>query len=62
LPGDNRGSSGNFSRVGGNGHWWSSTENGTDLAYFRYLYHDDDGLFRFNFPKEEGLSVRCLRD
>lgn len=59
LPGGFRNFDGAFSNVGNYGYWWSSTGNGTDGAWFRYLT-DDFGSF--SGSKGLGLSVRCLRD
>jgi uncharacterized protein (TIGR02145 family) len=62
LPGGDRGSNGNFGRVGLSGYWWSSTENVTNYAYSRHLYHSYVSLGRTGNDKGVGLSVRCLRD
>jgi uncharacterized protein (TIGR02145 family) len=62
LPGGSRGSSGRCSLIGGSGVWWSSTEDNTASAYLRYLTHSFANLVRDYGAKEEGLSVRCLRD
>jgi uncharacterized protein (TIGR02145 family) len=62
LPGGARYYIGSFGDVGSGGYWWSSTEDGTGLAYSRSLLHFYDNLYRNGYPKEKGLSVRCLRD
>jgi uncharacterized protein (TIGR02145 family) len=62
LPGGYRNYYGNFFSIGIYGYWWSSAEFDTYYAYGRYLLLNDDSLGRFSVYKEEGLSVRCLRD
>lgn len=62
LPGGFRDDPGTFSVVGGFGYWWSSTEFSAADAWFRYLTLYDGGIYRPNYDKRGGLSVRCLRD
>jgi len=60
LPGGSRGSDGTFGYVGKYGDCWSATEFDTNSAWARapnYNY-----VYRYYNYKEEGLSVRCLRD
>jgi uncharacterized protein (TIGR02145 family) len=61
LPGGNRSYDGTFYDVGKDGTWWSSTEDGTDYVWRRFLSYNDGYISRLNYDKEEGLSVRCLR-
>jgi uncharacterized protein (TIGR02145 family) len=61
LPGGIR-SGGPFLYQGSSGYWWSASEDDIDNAYYRYLSPDIDDLFRSSNYKEEGFSVRCLRD
>ncbi len=61
LPGGYRSDDGKFYYVGANGLWWSSSENDTGSAWYRYLY-DGDGLVSRSPSKRNGFSVRCLRD
>ncbi|WP_163377809.1 fibrobacter succinogenes major paralogous domain-containing protein [Cyclobacterium sp. SYSU L10401] len=62
LPGGLRYSLGTFDGIGGYGRWWSSTEDYADYACFRSLGYSNGYAFRHIFNKEEGFSVRCLRD
>jgi len=64
LPGGFRYGDGAFDGVGvGNlGFWWSSSENATDSAWYRYLFYDSGGAGRNSAAKEGGFSVRSLRD
>ena len=54
-------SDGMFNYIGYDGSWWSATEGGTG-AWYRDLYYDDAGVSRSNDYKEDGFSVRCVRD
>ena len=62
LPGGDRSYDGTFYDIGDDGAWWSSTENSTTGAWFRYLRYDGSGVYRFGDNKTNGFSVRCLRD
>ena len=61
LPGGLRSDDGTYFSLGYSGNWWSSTESGT-FAWCRYLFYDDDNVFRNNFDKRLGFSIRCVRD
>jgi uncharacterized protein (TIGR02145 family) len=52
----------NFYDVGNYGNWWSSTENNTDSAWVRFLIWITSKIHVTNFPKQDGYSVRCLKD
>lgn len=62
LPGGGRYVSGTFYLVGKFGYWWSSTEYGANNAWLRSLGYNFGFVYRDYSLKEEGLSVRCLRD
>lgn len=52
-----------FGNIKENGFWWSSTEFGTDRAYARVLfYHNGTIESTFDYIKQQGLSVRCIKD
>lgn len=53
---------GNYIDFGHGAYFWSSTEKGSDGAWFRYLYYMDEGVYRHNNDKFHGFSVRCVRD
>ena len=66
LPGGARDdlNGGVFNGIGNAGFWWSSSE---DLsfpanAWSRWLYYSYGTASRYNFIKQDGHSVRCLRD
>ena len=62
LPGGYRNYDGTFNAIGSVGHWWSSTENNTAIAWYRFLVYDDRGIGRYGYGEQSGFSVRCLRD
>jgi uncharacterized protein (TIGR02145 family) len=65
LPGGCRWINGTFHDIGTIGYWWSSTEysmDGAFRAWFRNIW-DVAGYANRNYlNKDEGLSVRCLKD
>lgn len=62
LPGGLRYDVGSFFDVGCYGYWWSSTEYDASNAWFRDLSCGRGTVGRSFFNKQNGFSVRCLRD
>jgi uncharacterized protein (TIGR02145 family) len=62
ASGGYRGSSGGYDGIGSNGFWWSSSEGGTSNAWNRDLNFNFGNVFRTDVNKQNGFSVRCLRD
>lgn len=62
LPGGTRYYLGDFFDAGGYGYWWSSTEAAANAAYYRYLTYFYGAISGITDYKENGFSVRCLRD
>lgn len=63
LPGGYRRGDGTFSTIGLNNYWWSSSEDNTSFAWYRYLYSTGGNVSRNNGKvKLSGFSVRCLKD
>ena len=62
LPGGYRYYDGFFANVGAGGRWWSSSVYHADLAWYRYLFNSSGDVFRSYYSKQNGFSVRCLRD
>jgi uncharacterized protein (TIGR02145 family) len=60
-PGGLRIGFGDFHNVGYDGCWWSSSLSGPN-AWFRNLKYDYGLVNRYNYPRTNGFSVRCLRD
>ena len=61
LPASNRYSSGNFCQSGV-GYWWSSSVLDTTFAWIRWLNNSTGNVYRYENPKLNGISVRCLKD
>jgi uncharacterized protein (TIGR02145 family) len=53
---------GDFFSIGKYGYWWSSTEYYGYRAYYRRLYYEYEDLDRGSDTKENGFSVRLVRD
>jgi uncharacterized protein (TIGR02145 family) len=51
-----------FSGAWRGGYWWASSSQSADNGILYYLYYDKVGLNKDNFDKNNGLSVRCLKD
>ncbi len=51
-----------FSNGGNLGTWWSSTESSTIYAWSRDLVFIGGNASRYYYHKQDGFSVRCLRD
>ena len=62
LPGGYRTTYGGFIELGYYGYWWSATAYGSTIAWYRTLIDDYDDVYRDNYVKGSGFSVRCLRD
>ncbi len=62
LPGGIRSNDGTFTAIGSFGYWWSATEDSAANAWYRYMNYFGSSVYRNNFDKELGFSVRCLRD
>jgi len=62
LPGGLRYYDGNFRDLGFGAYWWSSTQQSTNRAYFRFVFHEESIIYRFDNIKRIGFSVRCLKD
>ena len=62
LPGGCRYNNGNFYTIGALGNWWSSSEYDTYNARYRDLNNNNGNVYRYYNDKQNGFSVRCLRD
>jgi len=63
LPGGYRHGNGDFYYfVGTYGGWWSSTQYYTNHAWYRVLYYYYSNVYRDDYYKDYGFSVRCVRD
>ncbi|MFO0202061.1 MAG: fibrobacter succinogenes major paralogous domain-containing protein [Alphaproteobacteria bacterium] len=62
LPGGTRYINGSYGEVGDYGYWWSSTPFGTNDAWSRELSYDNGIVNSYYLVKQNGFSVRCIRD
>ncbi|WP_295040828.1 fibrobacter succinogenes major paralogous domain-containing protein [uncultured Fibrobacter sp.] len=62
LPAGYRNSIGNYYGEGNYAYFWSSTEYGSNYAYYMYLYYGSDYAYLDYYSKYYGLSVRCVKD
>ena len=62
FPEGNRATNGSFNNEDGYAIFWSSTENDTDNAWYRYLGYNSSYLDRNGTNKQYGFSVRFVRD
>jgi uncharacterized protein (TIGR02145 family) len=64
-PGGHRDNFGDFTNVGNDGRWWSSSwySNGNnELAWPRELQYINGDILRQNRFRTRGFSIRCLKD
>jgi uncharacterized protein (TIGR02145 family) len=62
LPGGWRYNNGIFLYIDYDGHWWSISEDDGYYAWGRHLNYDITESIRNNFDKEDGFSIRCIKD
>ena len=62
LPSGSRDYFGSFWDIGYVGRWWSSTEASTMSTYYRGMSAGYSNVLRYDLGKQNGFSVRCLRD
>lgn len=77
LPcGSRNGSKGTFNGLGGDTYWWSSTQDnssfaqyGRTTAWYRFMQYNYPGVFSIynlddanGFGRQQGFSVRCIKD
>ena len=63
LPGGRREyTDGSFINLGTDGFWWTNSAYNPDYSWYRYLHYDVTNVYRANFHKQYGFSVRCVRD
>ena len=62
LPGGYRNNYGPYFNFGNYGYWWSSTEGDSSNAWSRRLFYNGSDVDRLSYNKQNGFSVRCVRD
>lgn len=63
LPGGNAGFDGSYNTMGGNGYYWTATEEDLEtswMSFFSYMHTGQSGWINMN--KWIGASVRCVKD
>lgn len=61
LPGGTR-YYGEFYNIGDAGDWWCATEYDTNVAWLRGMNYNSSNVGNGVLVKEDGLSIRCLKD
>ena len=62
LPGGERTNNGNFALVGKHGFWWSASEYSQNYAWYRELRYNSPAIYRWDYFKTFGFSVRLVKD
>jgi len=62
LPGGFRFGNDAFNYIGRCGYWWSATESNATNAWGRYMNSGSSVGRNYDYGKEVGISVRCVRD
>jgi uncharacterized protein (TIGR02145 family) len=62
LPGGGATSGGGFIFQGTHGFWWTTSVDQNDMAYTLFLVDRGDVASGTNYAKDQGQSVRCLKD
>ena len=62
LPGGSRDQEGAFSDIGEVAYLWSSTQSETNGAWYRYILGWDGAIHREAPYKQDGFSIRCIKD
>jgi uncharacterized protein (TIGR02145 family) len=62
LPGGSRNLYGEFQYGDEAGYWWTSTSLDRELAWYRVIDQSPYYVYRTNYSKANGLSVRCIKE
>jgi len=62
VPGGYRYFLGEYDLKGSNAFWWSTDAFLQNNAWSYFLSHTEEEVFRVDFDKNNGFSVRCVRD
>ncbi|NJK98755.1 MAG: hypothetical protein HC905_30990, partial [Bacteroidales bacterium] len=62
LPSGNRSINGKYDNINDYGYWWGFPEYSSSSAWYRRLNYDHSNIYRHYNHKNNGFSVRCLRD
>ena len=61
IPGGVREGENEFYTLGWSARWWTSTEDGADAAWVRWVADYETGVFRSSWNKSNAQSVRCVK-
>lgn len=62
LPASRRYNNGSFYDASVSTHFWSATENDSEVASYLILVYSSEGMIGGGYTKNGGFSVRCLKD
>ena len=62
LPGGYRNNDGEFNNIRIMGGWWSSNEYTKTVAWYRYVDYGASYIYSCSTYKNNGFSVRCIKD
>jgi uncharacterized protein (TIGR02145 family) len=62
LPGGSRNLRGEFQYGDEAAYWWTSTSFDRELAWYRVIDQSPHYVYRTNYSKANGLSVRCVKE
>ena len=62
VPSGYRNHEGYFINMGKNALFWSTTEMNSDNVWFRNIIGSIPDVYRPNYAKDFGLSIRCIKD
>jgi uncharacterized protein (TIGR02145 family) len=62
LPAGVRDNTGGYYYITSSTHWWSSTTKGDNEAYYRSISSGTGDLTRTYYSKNNGHSIRCIKD
>jgi uncharacterized protein (TIGR02145 family) len=62
LPSGYRFGDGYFSKIGEFSGWWTSTDGATHYTWARSIISKGKNIYRTFYDKEDGLSIRCVKD
>jgi uncharacterized protein (TIGR02145 family) len=62
LPGGYRNNTGVSDKIGYCGGWWSSTQYSLTVAWYHYTDYGTSNLYSVSGFKNDGFSVRCIKD
>lgn len=62
LPGGKREPNGTFRSFGNVASWWTSSERNTSNAWYYEVNFYYGDIYRWDYKKQSGYSVRCIKD